>query len=415
MKKKFDTKQINILEERFLQILIKREEIIQIKFEIKQLKKLIKDSDDTSLDRQKSTTRLNSLQRACDRKLKHCIYTSISFSFHLINSLYFQSLIKNKQLHIHFPENIMIKTKTEDIVINRLSEKVVNSYINSLGSSFIHDVIETAISLLEGKKNYAEGNLCITDKGENYRLEITLKKFFSVGKIAGPYRNEIRQIFIQNRLSTICYIKRVASPDKNKDDSYFFIKENYINVHKLGIYIGNNLKNINLISKLNNDFFLAIDINKSIFSQKLNKNNSLRLPSNFTQKLVNKNNVVFLNKVLYENTMRENNPKSHHSESDIYVTRSKLSIIKDILLYIAHKLSVSEEKNFCMQITVTELYFMGLVRDAKNSKKYLFNSYLYLKLFVELYGWPTGSGSVEIDYNYEDKVPKILIRKINDN
>jgi hypothetical protein len=420
MEKEFELREIALLERRFLEIILKKKDLIEIKMNIKHLKKMVKNSNSKILDKKKSTTRLSSLQRACDRKLKQFSYATIYFSFDLIYSLQFHSSIKNKKLLTACSHMIKIGPENEDIDIDTLSKKVFNPSVNSLESALIHDVISRSIYLLEGKKkSYANDTLSITDNESSYTLEITLKGFFSFGKINGRFRNEIKKIFFENKLSSICYIKKVSSLSRNGSENYFFVKENYISIDKIGLYIGQNLntfdiKAIDLFYKSSNDLFLRININKYLFNHKINR--EILLPSMFVQKLVNKNNVSFLNKILYESV--KNLPACSdmyiYSEKDIYVTPSKLSNIKNILIFLSYKLfKISVEKNRYLHISGEELSNMGLLKHDKYIDKYLFNTYLYIKLFIELYDWPLPSSSVEIIYTYKSKMSNILIKRLN--
>lgn len=418
MRKEFNIREINLLEIELLQIMLKREEIVEIKVKIKELKKEIKNSNSILFDKKKSITRLDSLQRNCDRKLQHFVSKSINVSLDLMYSLQYQSLIKNKQLSIHFP-NPMIIIENSSININDLSKKVWNPHLNSLGSSFIHDVIGGLIGLLKEEKMYTNTDVCITDEGHNYRIEITLKKFYTLGKINSPFRNEIKKIFIENSLSTICYIKRVSPVTENESENYFFVKENYINVSKIAIYLGSSLKNfdiknVELIANSSRNLFLIIDVNKYAFSQKINK--EIVLPSLFPHRLVHKNNVNFLYRLMNE-TNRNLPPWSYiYSEKDIYLTPSKLSNIKNIMIYVAYKISTMLlGTNVYMHIDVNELCSAGFLKYNRSSEKYLFNSYLYLKLFLELYGWPDTSLEILYTHNCKYKTPHIIIKKMNIN
>ena len=421
MEKKFEIEEITLLEKKFLEIVLKKEDLVEIKIKIKHLKKMVKNSNDEVLDKKKSTIRLSSLQRACDRRLKQFFYETISFSFHLIYSLQFHSSIKNKKLLISFPHMIMITTGSENINVDKLSRKVFNPHVNSLESALIHDVIARTIYLLEGKKTYTTNNLSITDEGSSYKLEITLKKFYSFGKINGRFRNEIKKIFFENKLSSICYIKKVSSLTENGSENYFFVKENYISIDKIGLYIGNNLedfniKTIDLLYKSSNDLFLNININKYLFNHEVNR--EILLPSMFIQKLVNKNNISFLNKIVHESKRNLPSWADIYSEKDIYVTPSKVSNIKNILIFLAYKLfKISVEKNLYLHVDADELSTMGFLKDNKHTEKYLFNTYLYIKLFVELYEWPLPSSSLEIMYTYKSKskISSIIIKKLNIN
>jgi len=421
MEKKFEIEKITLLERKFLRIVLKKEDLVEIKIKIKHLKKMVKNSNDEVLDKKKSTIRLSSLQRACDRRLKQFFYETISFSFHLIYSLQFHSSIKNKKLLISFPHMMMITTGSENISVDKLSKKAFNPHVNSLESALIHDVIARTIYLLEGKKTYTTNNLSITDEGRSYKLEITLKKFYSFGKINGRFRNEIKKIFFENKLSSICYIKKVSSLTENGSENYFFVKENYISIDKIGLYIGNtledfNIKTIDLLCKSSNDLFLNININKYLFNHEVNR--EILLPSMFIQKLINKNNVSFLNKIVHESKRNLPSWGDIYSEKDIYVTPSKVSNIKNILIFLAYKLfKISVEKNLYLHVDADELSTMGFLKDNKHTEKYLFNTYLYIKLFVELYEWPLPNNSLEIIYTYKSKskISNIIIKKLNIN
>lgn len=420
MGKEFEIREIALLEKKFLEIILKKEDLIEIKIKIKHLKQIVKYSNSKILDKKKSTTRLSSLQRACDRRLQQFFYETITFSFDLIYSLQFHSSIKNKKLLTAFPNMIMITTGSENVNIDKLSKKVFNPHVSSLESALIHDVISRSIYLLEGtKKSYSSNNLSITDRGNNYTLEITLKKFFSFGKINGRFRNEIKKIFFENKLSSICYIKKVSSLTGNGSENYFFVKENYIGIDKIGLYIGNNLENFNiktidLLCKSSNDLFLTININKYLFYHQTNR--EILLPSMFIQKLVNKNNVNFLNKILHESAKDLPSWTDIYSEKDIYVTPLKLSNIKNILIFISYKLfKISVEENLYLHVDTNDISNMGLLKHNKHSDKYLFNTYLYIKLFVELYEWPLPSSSLQIIYTYKSKMSNIVIKKLNIN
>jgi hypothetical protein len=409
----FDVQKIDLLEKRFLTIILKKEDIDLIKVEIKQLKQMIKDSDDKSLDKKKSITRLSSLQRACDRRLKKFFHGNVSFSLDVIYSLQFQSLIKNKRLHVYFPTN-MIVIENESISINTLSTKVFNPHLTSLGSAFIHDVIANILNLLkEKKKIYKSDDLSIIDETHTYKIETTLKKFFSLGKITGPFRNEVKKILVQNKLSSLCYIKKVSSLTEDGSDKYFFLKEQYINVDKIGMYIGNsiedfNIENVDLLYNSSSDLYLSINVNKYIFDQRINK--AILVPYMFTQKLVNKNNINFLYKVLDETKKKLGPCVDRYSEDDIYITPGKLSNVKNVIIYVAYKLSrMSVGKDSHIDINEDELCSMGFLKKNRNGKKYLLNVYLYLKLFVEFYEWP--NKTLKIIYTYKCKTPSIIIKK----
>jgi hypothetical protein len=411
MRGKFNIKEINLLEKKLLEVTLTKYDLVQIKIKIKELKKILQNSS-LSVDTKKFTlTRLNSLQRNSDRKLKQFCSENINFPLDLIYSIQFQGLIRNKRLLIHFNTSMLFIGK-KNISLNRLSEKMFNPQIDSIGSIFIHNVIIDLLSLLEGKKNYIESDLFISDEGCNYRIEITLKKFYNFGKIRGPFQSEIKKIFIENSLSTICYIKTI--PGKN-GDTHFFVKENYISISKLGIFIGHTLENfdlssIALLSKSSTNLFLTIEVNKYLFNQENNR--TIFIPYRFAHKLIYKNNVNFLCKIMGED--KKNSPfwENVYSEKDIYSTPAKLCNIKNILIYIAYKMYCMPVRKDCyLQINLDELHSMGLLKETRTSRHYLFNSYLYLKLFSELYEWP--DKSLEIFYSYinKSKIPSIVIKK----
>jgi len=413
MNEKFDVKKLTILEKKILELTLNKSDLVEIKVKIKDLKKILKESNSVSLDHKKFIlTRLCSLQRLSDRKLQQFYSENDYFPMNLIYSLHFQSLIKNKQLLIYF-KNDMIITKNKKVSLNSVAKEAFNPDINSIGSLFIHHGISDVIRLLEGKKIYKDDNMFVIDDGDNYIIEITLKKFYDVGKISAPFKSEIKKIFVENRLANICYIKTVCSQIANK---HFFVKENYINVHKIAVFIGHSLENfditdINLISKRANNLFLGITINKRLFSQENSK--SIPLPYRFAHKLINKRNTNFLYKIMCEN--KKNSPfwENLYSEKDIYSSPLKLYTIKNIILHIAYKLSfISMKGYFYLEIGLEELCSLGLVKETRTSKNYLFNTYLYLKLFIELYEWP--DKSLEVFYNCIDKskIPNIIIKKV---